>query len=202
MLGWLLRIRTVVWKPFVEQYRNFNATCMQRVTRLVLGGTLFWLTASTAAFAYPQDDTCRQRRVDVNVISRKFQVITDLNTSQFAASYHGKPARILSVTPDRTPHRVFILLDASGSMKPFLKFAFHVAEELLSDLPADTQVGYLVFATQTIGGLELTANQNAVREHLEVLRNDQHLLRGNTSLLKAILDSVAQFGEPKDGGSL
>jgi VWA domain containing CoxE-like protein len=178
---------------------------MRRRAKLVLVATLLWLVAPAAVFGNAQQDACRQRSIQLRVIDRMSQIVTDLDPSHFAASCHGKPVRIVSITPNRAPRRVFVLLDASGSMEPVHKFTFDVAEELLNDLPAGTQVAAVAFATKAAGNWTFSTDRDALREQLEALRNERHLekeLKGYTALLSTMEQSLSAFGEPQDGDSL
>jgi hypothetical protein len=141
----------------------------------------------------------------MNVITREGQIVTKLDGSQFVGYFRHKPLQILAITEDRRPRRVFILLDASGSMEPTHKFTFDLADELLSRLPPGTEVGFLVFAKAATGSLALTTDRETIRQQLQNLRDDQQLqkkLKGTTALLSAIHESLASFGNPQDGDAL
>jgi len=178
---------------------------MRQWRRCALTGALLWLTASAVALGRPQESPCLERTVQLNVITHNGQTVTDLSTSQFAAFYHKRAVRLLSITQNVGPRRVVILVDASGSMQPVRRFVFDVAEELLSDLPEGTQVGSVVFAQKVVGSWTLTTDRKAMQKQLEVLRNDRGLdntIKGVTALLKTMQESLKTFGRPQEGDSL
>lgn len=146
--------------------------------------------------------SCLQQTVHVNVLTRDGRIVTGLGASTFAGSYKRHSVLIRSVAENRGPRRVFILIDASGSMLAFHDLSFNIAEELLSDLPPGTQFAFLVFAERAIGAPEFTADRKSLRSQLETLRNERNLqkrIRKMTALFNALDESLASFGKPQEG---
>ncbi len=69
-----------------------------------------------------QSDPCARRTVPVSVSSSEGNPLTGLTTDKFQATFRHHPITVLSVTPNDTPVRVFMALDASGSMTHEGKF--------------------------------------------------------------------------------
>jgi hypothetical protein len=67
---------------------------------------------------WADDDSCLHRIVSVSVADRNWAPISDLKPEDFRGEFRGKPVKILSVVPDNGPHRIVIVLDASGSIGP------------------------------------------------------------------------------------
>lgn len=163
---------------------------------------LFAIACPKLTFA--RQVSCLQQTVHVNVLTRDGRIVTGLAPSNFVASYRHRPVLIRSVAENREPRRVFILIDASASMRPVHDLSFNVAEELLSDLPPGTQFAFLVFAERAAGAPEFTTDRSALRTRLETLRNERHLqkrIRRMTALLSALQEGLASFGQPHEGDS-
>ena len=64
-----------------------------------------------------QDLGCQRRIFPVSVTDREGSPVRDLTPADFRAELRGQAVKILSVLPDNRPHRIVILLDASGSMR-------------------------------------------------------------------------------------
>lgn len=169
-----------------------------RVGVLVMGTMLF-----RPSVLHSQEDACLRRTIELSLVNSKGQIINDLNPSEFAAIYRGKPVRILSIAQDHGPRRVVILLDASGSMTPVHQFAFDVADELLDQLPQGVQVMPIIFAKEEAATSTLTTDRQSVRQQLKTLRDDRRLpksvKKGGTALLQAIEGALSSFPNPQDG---
>jgi len=67
-----------------------------------------------------------------------------LTPSDFEAKFYGQPVKILSIVPDDLPHRVVILLDASGNMAHVWKPALAAASDLAETPLPNVQVALIV----------------------------------------------------------
>jgi hypothetical protein len=77
---------------------------------------LFALTFAFAVQVAAQTDTCSRRTILVSASDRDWAPIPGLQAGDFSGESHGKPVRILSVTPDEQPRRIVLLVDSSGSI--------------------------------------------------------------------------------------
>lgn len=150
-----------------------------------------------------QTDPCAHRTVPVRVSSSDNKVLTGLTADKFQATVRHLPIKILSVTPNDKPVRVFLVLDASGSMTKNAKSwqAFiAVAEEALDQLPASTPVGLMVFSdyVEKIGALGI--NRTLVREQFEQLRSGHRVAA--TALWDTLRAAALQFDQPLPGDSI
>jgi hypothetical protein len=167
---------------------------------------LFTLFAGSAIAAFGQENACLHRTIPVGVEDSNGVPIRGLTTADFRGKLRGNPVKILSIVPDDRPHRIVILLDASGSMvtkwTPTLISASALAE---TELP-NTQMALLIFGTKAYEHIEFTQGQIAVAERLRQLRADatesKRLVHGTTALRDALLSGLQLLAPPTSADSL
>src|SRR5262249_15251576 len=62
------------------------------------------------------DPPCTTRRLPVSFRDAQNVPLQNVSVDDLEAKIHGKPAKILSLTPDPRPHRLVLIMDASASM--------------------------------------------------------------------------------------
>jgi hypothetical protein len=162
------------------------------------------------AFSGParaQQNECRQRFVAVHVATRDGAPSPKLTATHFQAMAADKPIRVIAVSDEHKPHRVIVLLDASGSVRGGTTAGWdatvEVAAQLLAALPP-MEVGLALFAEEVETVLAPTTARERLLEEVEHLRTGPREAPGGrrqrTALWDSLLDSVKMFGplEPGD----
>jgi len=88
------------------------------------------------------------RIVPLSAFDEHGRPIVGLTAQDFAATIHGKPVAILNAERDEQPHRVVVILDASGSMSVATgewDLARAIAADVLRAAPKAFQAGLVVF---------------------------------------------------------
>lgn len=178
---------------------------MRALSSYVQHFLLVWAMLFTISPARAQDDTCVHPTIQFSLVNQLGHPLTDLSSSQFVATYRGKPVKILSVTPVPGPRRVLILIDASRSMESTHNVDFNIADELLDQLSAGTEIAVVAFAQETTATPGFTTDRETVRKELHVFRSDERLtksLKNHTALFETINRSASIFGTPQPGDIL
>lgn len=178
---------------------------MKRLAKSATPTFVLCIALSISSVTHAQNGSCLLN-VQMSLVNHTGQFVTTLDPSQFRASYRGKPVRILSaVMQQRTPRRVLILIDVSGSMQSIHTLDFDVADELLDQFPQGTQVAAMVAAKDSAPTIMFTTDHQSVRNQLRVFRDDRHLtktLKRMSALFDAIERSLLAFGAPREGDTL
>jgi len=131
-------------------------------------------------------------------------------SSDFRAELRGKPLQILTITGDVQPHRVLILLDASGSMRGETSVlwpaAVYVADQFAqSNLPA-ISLGLFIFGDKGRERIPFSQDNARVLRRLDETLADRKYAKehvyGMTALRDAILEGVRMFGSPERGDAI
>jgi hypothetical protein len=155
-----------------------------------------------------QSADCLHRTVLVNILDSKNQIVNDLRPEDLSGSFHRKPVKITSVTPNSFLPRVFIVLDVSGSMtnlRPTWKYSLEAANRLLDTMPAGTFAGMIVFAKNIEKTIPLGNSVAEIKEELGKLRvgNEPSVKTGGTTALWDALDAaVSQMRPAKEGDAI
>jgi hypothetical protein len=155
-----------------------------------------------------QTADCLHRTVLVNVLDSKSQIVTELRPGDLSGSFRHKPVKIAFVTPNTFPPRVFIVLDASGSMtalRPTWKYSVEAANRLVDSMPAGTFVGLIIFAKNIEKTIPLGKSAVEIKEEFEKLRvgNEPSVKRGGTTALWDALDeAISQMLPAKEGDAI
>ena len=162
------------------------------------------------AFSGParaQQNECRQRLVAVHVTTRDGAAPPQLTATHFQATTADKPIRVVAVSAEHKPHRLVILLDASGSVRGGTTAGWEatveVAAQLLAALPP-MEIGLALFAEEVETVVEPTTVRERLLEEVDHLRAGPREAPGGrrqrTALWDALLDSAKIFGplEPGD----
>ncbi len=132
----------------------------------------FLLTACSALTAaailglpsWARDDACLYRTVSLTAADRELAPIPDLKPEDFRGEFRGKPVKIRSIVADERPHRIVIILDASGSIGPPPpttpgRSAWSLERQLASHLveirPRETTFALLIFNDKVITSTDI-----------------------------------------------
>jgi VWA domain-containing protein len=155
-----------------------------------------------------QTADCVHRTVTVNVLDSRRQIVTGVRPEDLSGSFRHKPVKIDSVAPNTSPPRVFILLDASGSMtalRPIWKYYIEVSTQLVDSMPAGALVGLAVFATKIDKTIPLGKSTAEVKEELEKLRiGNEPFLAGSrkTALWDALNYTISEMSPAREGDAI
>ncbi len=156
--------------------------------------------------AYAQNESCQHRTVPLSAYDSEGRTINGFTPSDFEAKYRGQPVKILSVLPDDRPHRVVILLDASGSMLNLWKPALAAASDLAETRLPNTQVALIIFNEKTTEQIEFSVGPGAVAERLRQILSDANYasksVHGRTALFDSLREGLRVLGSPTSADSL
>jgi hypothetical protein len=159
--------------------------------------------------ARAQDNQCRQRIVPIHVSTRDGAVPPPLTMAHFQATYAGQPIRVLAVGEEQKPHRLVVLLDASGSVRGGTTAGWdatvEVAAQLLAVLPP-LEIGLALFSEEVEPLLAPTTARERLVDEVERLRaGPRDTLGGRrqrTALWDSLLDAAKVFGPLQPGDVL
>ena len=142
---------------------------------------------------HAQDSSCLQRVLPLGITVPEGSRV-ELNLASFHGTVHNRPVRITSVALDDRPHRVVILLDASGSMQKVWGQVLAVASALANGPLPDTSIALLIFWENTREVIGFSQGQTAVARRLSQLGSDLNasskLVRGRTAILDWLSDGL------------
>lgn len=151
--------------------------------------------------ARAQENECRQRIVPIHVSTRDGVAPPELTNARFQATYANKPVRVIAVGEEQKPHRLIVLLDASGSVRGGTTAGWdatvEVAAQLLAALPP-LEIGLALFSEEVEPVLAPTTARERLVEEIERLRAGPRGTPGGrrqrTALWDSLLDSAQLFG--------
>jgi VWA domain containing CoxE-like protein len=156
--------------------------------------------------AWAQGDTCLHRTLPLGIDVPRGFADTQIPIADFQGKLRGKPVKILSVVPDQRPHRIVMLIDASGSMEKFWSGALSLASGLADSRLPNTRMAMLLFGEGTKEEIGFSEGQAAIIERLRQLRSAQHdskkLVKGKTSIYDAVLAGLALLDSPTSADCL
>jgi hypothetical protein len=155
-------------------------------------------SALTGMFA--EESSCVHRTLPVAVLDANGRVIHGLSPSDFSAKVHGRDARIISISLDKRPHRIVILLDASGSMGgPKNARAWDLAGEIASQVAEanlqNAPMALIIFSHKVLEQVDFAQGAPAVRQRLKEIRADASYVkknvRGDTTIFDAMMTATS-----------
>jgi VWFA-related protein len=181
---------------------------MQVLRKTALASAVFMLiTAASPA----QEMDCSTRTLPVSVRDAQGVPIHGLLPSDFEAKIRGKPAQILSITPDSRPHRVVILLDTSGSMAGDMfsrrwQMVSTLALDAASASGPETQAALLLFAGRTVERHDFSVGKAVITQRLKQIASDPKVpksgIRGHTAIYDAISAGYQLLDHPGPADTL
>lgn len=179
---------------------------MSRFFAIALVAFFFPLGSSLRA---QKKNACVNRTITLTVapLSERNR-ITVFNT-EFRGAYGRKSILVKSITFDRGPRRVVILMDLSGSMAGRVSgdwnVLFDTARDLISQMPPTARIGFASFTGSLQPIISPTADHQSVLDSVERMRSSQssvELKNGDTAMRDAIHETIAMFGEPDFGDAI
>jgi hypothetical protein len=153
-----------------------------------------------------QMDNCQHRTVTVSLSTTDGSPAPPLESARFVGVYRNKPIKVTSAILNREPTRVVLLLDVSGSEGASAstegRFSIDVAENFITNMPPETEIGLGFFYNKLIPISLPTTDRKSLLSQLDALRLHPESYRGRTALWDAILGSEKMFDHPRLGDAV
>ena len=172
----------------------------QRIVILVFG----WFCVIPLS---AEQDACQQRTVIVSLGTKDGTPIPELARTNLEGTCRKKPVDITSAIFNQDPPRVILLLDIRGSMDNSTSnfdrnLSQNVAENLISSLPPDSEIGLGFFYKEFTPVALPSTNRTILKLQMEALRSHPASFRGKTALWTGILKAVKMFNHPHSGDAI
>lgn len=172
--------------------------------RTILLGSFFCLLAILCASCIPaQDSECLRLQVPISFSDNKSNPIVEAQAQNLRAEIHGNGAHIVSLSAPDRPHRMVLLIDASGSMLAKWTIATSVAEQLAEERPPLISLALYIFGDKSGDHVEFSDGSDQVLRHLRTIESDPSYpgkhVHGLTPTNDAILGALKMFGTPQPG---
>ncbi|MGA8012149.1 MAG: VWA domain-containing protein [Candidatus Acidiferrales bacterium] len=162
---------------------------------------LFMSLANSAPLA-GQEDPCLNRSLPIIVLAPSAVPVTAIDLEVYVGK---KPANVLSIAPDASPHRILILLDTSGSVLttpgPWALY-LALATNLIANLPPEDAVGIAAFSDNLEFLVPFTQDRQVLQQELRRLSPGKAAFPKKpraTALYDSLIDAVKLFGPPQQG---
>jgi hypothetical protein len=168
-------------------------------------------TLCTTALA-AQDPSCLRRTLPVALRDERNLPLQNVSVADLQAKVHGKPVKILSLAPDPRPHRLVLILDASGSMAsmegepPLFSLEFALASHFFEVNRQKSQIALLIFNKDVTEAVDFAQGNSAVGDKLQLISGDHNYvktnIKGRTALRDAIFAGLQLLKHPSSADSL
>jgi len=169
------------------------------------------LTLCTTAIA-AQDSPCLRRALPVALRDVQNLPIQNVLVADLQARVHGKPVKLLSLAPDPRPHRLVLILDASGSMgsthgePPLFALEFALARHFFEANRQRSQIALLIFNNDVTEVVDFAQGDSVVGDKLkQIFGNRDYVttnVKGKTALRDAILAGLHLLEHPSSADAL
>lgn len=139
---------------------------------------------------------CSRRVLPFALRDRDNLPIQDVSVGDLEAKVHGKAIKVLSLAPDPRPHRLVMVLDASGSMgsakgdNPLFALEFPLAQHFYEVNRQRSQIALLLFNKNITETVDFTQGNSAVGDKLKQISSDHHYLKTNVKGTTALYDTI------------
>jgi Mg-chelatase subunit ChlD len=185
---------------------------MYRVNSLGKCVVSFVILALCTGTVAAQDFPCQRRVVPVALRDNRNLPIENVSVADFEAKVHGKPIKTLSLSPDPRPHRLVLILDASGSMRstaeesPPFALEFALAWHFFQVNHQRSQIALLIFNNRVTETVDFAQGNSVVGDKLRQISSDHNYgktsVKGTTALRDAILAGLQLLGHPSSADAL
>ena len=159
-----------------------------------------------------QEPACQHRILPIAVRDAQNLPIPNVSPVDLQAKVHGKPVKILSLSPDTRPHRLVLILDASGSMggetgeSARWKLALLLARHFFNANNHSSPIALLIFNNQVTDAVPFAAGNSAVAAKLLQIDSDPKYIKANikgmTALRDTALRALALLDHPNSGDAI
>jgi Mg-chelatase subunit ChlD len=154
-----------------------------------------------------QEVPCTRRTVLVTAVDRGGNPLGNLAPDRLRGSFRQQPVQIVAADLDTRPHRIVLLLDASGSMRATYdkwETTRMIAQDLARAAPPSGSVSLVIFGTKVVETVTAQEGVQAIVKRLVRLgqgKRSAALLKGmdKTAFFDAILEAIAQLNPPQLG---
>jgi Ca-activated chloride channel family protein len=131
-------------------------------------------------------------RVDVNLVlleatvkDKAGRMMKDLKQEDFLLGENGAPQKVAHFSRDQLPLAVALVVDLSGSIKPFLKPLRYATQTALKALKPEDEVALFAFTSAVEQRVELTRDKREVSDQIQFFSAE-----GGTNINRAIYDAA------------
>ncbi len=174
----------------------------------VLGLVTFAFSSGQAG---SQELPCTTRSIPVSLRDGQNLPI-QVSVADLEARIHGKPVKIVSITPDPRPHRLVLILDNSGSMgsiegKPGLwNLELSLARHFFAVNHQTSQIALVIFNDQVNDVIGFSMGNSVVGDKLRQITEDRDYLKthikGKTALRDAIFQGIQLIDHPSSADAV
>lgn len=152
-----------------------------------------------------QEPPCTIRRLPVSFRDAQNLPLQDVSVADLEAKVRGQPVKILSIAPDPRPHRLVLILDASGSMgastveSPPWNLELSLARHFFEVNRQRSQIAMVVFNEGVNDVVEFSAENSAIGERLQQIGTREYFkthIKGRTALRDAIFRGIKLLDHP------
>jgi VWFA-related protein len=148
--------------------------------------------------AFAQEPSCLHRTLPLSVEDAKGFQVQGLIPADFQVKLRDTPVKILSIVPDERPHRIVILVDASGSMAEKWGRALAPASTLAESNLPNTELALLIFGTSIYEQIGFSEGHTLIARRLRQLTKDSKdatkFVHGKTALYDSLLAGLQLLG--------
>jgi tetratricopeptide (TPR) repeat protein len=180
---------------------------------LMLSGapTLIWgqckpiPAPATSQVSASRTEDCLRRTISLNVLDANSRPGWDLQPADLQVEIGHKAARIVSLSLDKLPRRIVLMVDSSGSMGTSRRnsgwgVTLPVATFAVDVVPSSASVAFVTFADKAVRESKGFENREEVRK--EVLALAKQHPSGHTALFDSMDQVLNVFGEPQFGDAI
>jgi hypothetical protein len=168
--------------------------------------TLLGLAALVRLAAMAQETSCLHRILPVVVEDSKGRPIEGLRPTDFQAKLRAEQVKILSIVADDRPHRIVILMDASGSMATKWREPLIPALALAETPLPNTEMALVIFKNKIEEQVGFSQGQSVVAARLRQIRSGGiapgQFVSGKTALYDSLLIGLQLLEKPSSADSL
>lgn len=167
---------------------------------------LLSLTPFIQTPALSQEASCLRRTLALTLADSQGTPVSGLSATDLKPKFHVSPIRVLSLVPDDRPHRIVILIDASGSMTTRWREALAIASALAETALPTSKMALLVFKDKIEEQVGFSEGQKAIAEKLRLMRSTAkvpgEMTGGRTAIFDSLLAGLQLLGTPTSADSL
>jgi len=160
-----------------------------------------------------QGQPCTRRKLPVSFRDAQNLPLENISVNDLEAKAHGKPVKILSITPDPRAHRLVLVMDASGSMgasnrgeTPLWKLELSLARHFFETNQERFPIALVIFNEHGNEVIDFMKGNSAVGEKLSRIAEDRDYIKahvnGRTALRDAILQGVQLLNHPNSADAV
>lgn len=159
-----------------------------------------------------EDLSCPRRTLPVALRDQQNLPMQNVSVADLAAKVRGKPIKILSLAPDTRPHRLVLILDASGSMgskadeSPVFALEFALARHFFDVNRQRSEMALVIFNRDVTETIDFAQGTSAVGDKLQQISSDHNYVKtnvkGRTALRDAIVVGLQLLRHPSSADAL